>query len=819
VAGSAGVVDVTNVGSTYGNYISANLTTTYINDLVIGLTFGAEWDDTPTVGAGFTMPVVTTQVYIQAGTNTGGSLGLEYALKATPGPITVSFGGNDAQYSTMVSAAFKASNSLPAGAADGSWYLCTTTSILYGPVVNGVWPSTGYQLPPLTVPANTVMAGPVSGAAAAPVFRSLAAGDMAFGVNNQVGTSYAIQASDNGKLITFKNAAAVAVSLPSAATMPSGFNFAVSNLGAGTVTITPATSTIDGNATLVVSTGQGAEVYQDAVNYVTVRGLLTGAGSGTVTSVAASVPVEFAITGSPITASGTLAITKQTQSANFVWCGPTSGVAALPTFRALVAADMPLGVGTVTSVAVSVPVEFAVSAAITTSGTIAITKQNQNPNLVWCGPTGGSAALPTFRALVATDIPAIAESQVTNLVTDLASKVPTTTKVNGHPLSADVVVSASDITTGTLPHGQLPALLAGDIPAIPESGVTNLVTDLGNKVPTSTKVNGHPLSADVVVSASDITTGTLPHGQLPALIAADLAGLDISATKLQTKPVSASAPVDGNVLTYVAASGDWEPKAPTGGPGGGSSTLAGDTDVSLASPADNQVLTYVAADGKWENKTPTAGSSTLAADTDVAISSPADGQMLVYDAASGRWKNKAPVAGGSNATQIQGHNVAVAAPSDGQLLKWVAANNDWEPATVASGGAAPSRISTVFQTTATLVARATENTYTWLIGKGFTLFSVTVSNPCRLRLYSTAAARAADAGRLATVPPTAGTAHGVLLDLVLTSTTGLTWVLSPAVIGGDAANPPTGAIAYSVTNMDTSSAQISVTLNYDVEEA
>jgi hypothetical protein len=39
------------------------------------------------------------------------------------------------------------------------------------------------------------------------------------------------------------------------------------------------------------------------------------------------------------------------------------------------------------------------------------------------------------------------------------------------------------------------------------------------------------------------------------------------------------------------------------------------------------------------------------------------------------------------------------------------------------------------------------------------------------------------------------------------------------VIGGDAANPPTGAIAYSVTNMDTSSAQISVTLNYDVEEA
>ena len=58
----------------------------------------------------------------------------------------------------------------------------------------------------------------------------------------------------------------------------------------------------------------------------------------------------------------------------------------------------------------------------------------------------------------------IAESQVTNLTTDLAGKVPTSTTVNGHALSANVVISASDLTTGTLPHAQLPTLLSGDIP-------------------------------------------------------------------------------------------------------------------------------------------------------------------------------------------------------------------------------------------------------------------------------------------------------------------------------------------------------------------
>lgn len=63
--------------------------------------------------------------------------------------------------------------------------------------------------------------------------------------------------------------------------------------------------------------------------------------TGTVTSVAMTVPAEFSVTGSPITGAGTLAVTKATQSANLVYAGPSSGAAAAPTFRTLVAADLP----------------------------------------------------------------------------------------------------------------------------------------------------------------------------------------------------------------------------------------------------------------------------------------------------------------------------------------------------------------------------------------------------------------------------------------------------------------------------------------------
>lgn len=125
-------------------------------------------------------------------------------------------------------------------------------------------------------------------------------------VNAQTGTSYTVLTGDRAKLVTLSNASAVAVTLPQAtSTFGAGWFADFKNKGAGTVTITPTTSTIDGGATLVLTTGQSARIVSDGTNYQTVAVSASSGGSGTVTSVAASGGVETA-SGSPITGTGTI---------------------------------------------------------------------------------------------------------------------------------------------------------------------------------------------------------------------------------------------------------------------------------------------------------------------------------------------------------------------------------------------------------------------------------------------------------------------------------------------------------------------------------
>lgn len=65
------------------------------------------------------------------------------------------------------------------------------------------------------------------------------------------------------------------------------------------------------------------------------------AGTGTVTSVGLTTPGIFTATGSPVTGSGNLGFTVNTQPANTVWAGPTTGADAAPSFRPLAVADIP----------------------------------------------------------------------------------------------------------------------------------------------------------------------------------------------------------------------------------------------------------------------------------------------------------------------------------------------------------------------------------------------------------------------------------------------------------------------------------------------
>lgn len=98
-------------------------------------------------------------------------------------------------------------------------------------------------------------------------------------VNAQTGTTYTVLTSDFFKLVTHTNASAIAVTLPQAGVnFPAGWFFFVQNRGAGAVTITPTTSTIDGAASLVLNQNEGAMIASDGTNYFTMRGI--GVGSG-----------------------------------------------------------------------------------------------------------------------------------------------------------------------------------------------------------------------------------------------------------------------------------------------------------------------------------------------------------------------------------------------------------------------------------------------------------------------------------------------------------------------------------------------------------
>lgn len=88
--------------------------------------------------------------------------------------------------------------------------------------------------------------------------------------NTQTGTTYAIASTDGGKVVTAANGSAQAYSIVQANTagFTAGYGPTVSNIGAGTVTITAATSTFgNGLTTLAVAPGQGAQFGSDSTNY------------------------------------------------------------------------------------------------------------------------------------------------------------------------------------------------------------------------------------------------------------------------------------------------------------------------------------------------------------------------------------------------------------------------------------------------------------------------------------------------------------------------------------------------------------------------
>ncbi len=112
--------------------------------------------------------------------------------------------------------------------------------------------------------------------------------------------------------------------------------------GAELVPVVQSGSTVRSTAQYVANLATSAPyTFGGSYGTGTIGAQLNTLGAGSVSSVALSLPSVFTVSGSPVTSTGTLTAVLTGQSANTILAGPTTGSLATPTFRALVPADYP----------------------------------------------------------------------------------------------------------------------------------------------------------------------------------------------------------------------------------------------------------------------------------------------------------------------------------------------------------------------------------------------------------------------------------------------------------------------------------------------
>lgn len=171
---------------------------------------------------------------------------------------------------------------------------------------------------------------------------------------------------------------------------------------ANTVTIQSAAGrTINGAASYVLSAQYQAVVLagDGSGNWLVVAESVPGR-DGTVTHVSSSVPSDLSVSVANPSTTPAISITRNSQSANTLLAGPSSGLAATPAYRALVAADIP---------ALDVSAIATGQLVVARGGTGAASAAQ---NAVFAGPASGGPGAPSYRILVAADIPALDASAI-----------------------------------------------------------------------------------------------------------------------------------------------------------------------------------------------------------------------------------------------------------------------------------------------------------------------------------------------------------------------------------------------------------------------
>jgi len=258
-----------------------------------------------------------------------------------------------------------------------------------------------------------------------------------------------------------------------------------------------------------------------------------GGGGGTVTSVGLSLPASvFSVSGSPVTGAGTLSGSFQTQAANTVFAGPSSGGPDIPSFRALASTDfVPAGsdqqiqyndngtLGASAGLTYFAPATaLMVGAPGVGTGSIQLASDGGGDAGIAMGTAAGGTL--SIAPTAGTSVPRTATFPNASgvVLLDTAAQTVTGKVISGSNNTLSNIATTS--LTGTLQAAQMPAL-TGD--------VTNSAGSLSTTI------------ANNAVTTAKIANANVTYAKLPSESASTLLGRGSASGAGDTQPITLGA--------------------------------------------------------------------------------------------------------------------------------------------------------------------------------------------------------------------------------------------------------------------------------------